>query len=171
MATFVLHYFLRTCIYIRIINNIDCNCAFVSIGSTATIDLPTSSMDDNLSLNYSELFSQSKSVGAAYASLTSKLSIVLKKDNLPSLKIALISRFNAPGVKVGGTLREAIVLAKTSDDLVLTLQQSSSCNWLDTSLLEALACGSSQPAACELIQLKSLLVLYSDIVVILKMLF
>ena len=114
--------------------------------------MPTSSTDGNLSLNYSELFCQSKSVGAAYASLTSKLCIVLKKDNLPSLKIALVSRFNVPGVKVGEKLSEAIKLAKTSDDLLFTLQQSSSCNWLDTSLLEALACGSCQPAAFELIK-------------------
>ena len=92
------------------------------------------------------------SVGAAYVMLTSKLNSILKKDDLPSLKVALFSRFNAPGVKVGEKLSEAIELAKTSDDLVLTLQRSSSCNWLDTSLLEALACGSSQPAAFELIK-------------------
>ena len=36
--------------------------------------------------------------------------------------------------------------------MLFTLQRSSSCNWLDTSLLEALACGSSQLAAFELIK-------------------
>ena len=103
-------------------------------------------------MNYSQLFCQSKSIGAAYASLTSTLSTILTKDNLPSLKLALISSLTFPGVKVGEQLNETIESAKTSDDLLYTLQRSSYCNWLDTRLLEALACGSSQPAAYELIK-------------------
>ena len=114
--------------------------------------MPTSPTNKGLSLNYSQLFCQSKPIRAAYASLTSTLSTVLKEDNLPSLKIALISSLTFPGVKVGEQLSEAIESAKKSDDLLLTLQRSSCCNWLDTDLLEALACGSSQPAAYELIK-------------------
>ena len=82
----------------------------------------------------------------------SKLGTVLEKDVFPSLKRAVTSQFTVPGFKVRKQLRKAINLAKTSDDLLDTLQQSSGCNWLDTRLLEALACGSSQPAACELIE-------------------
>ena len=113
----------------------------------------TSPSDKSLSLNYVELFCQSKTVGAAYASLIAKLRSVLKNDELPSLKLALISQLTVPGVKVQKKLRKAIESAKTSDDLLFKLgKQSSCCNWLDTDLLEALACGSSQPAAYELIE-------------------
>ena len=114
--------------------------------------MPISSADKSPSLDYSEIFCQSKSVGAAYASLTSNLCTVLKKDNLPSLKLALISQLTVPGVCIGQQLSKAIELAKTSDDLLFTLQRSSCCNWLDTRLLEALACGSTQPAAYELVK-------------------
>ena len=68
------------------------------------------------------------------------------------LKVALISQLTVPGVNIGEQLSEAIESAKTSDDLLLTMQRSSCCNWLDTHLLEALACGSSQPAAYELVK-------------------
>ena len=44
-------------------------------------------------------------------------------------------------------MKKVIESAKTSDEL-----QSFCYNWLDTDLLEALACGSSQPAAYELIK-------------------
>ena len=114
--------------------------------------MPTSPDDKSLSLNYSRLFCQSKCVGAAYALLTSNLNTVLKKDNLPLLKKALIGALTVPGVKVGEQLNEGIESAKTSDDLLCILQQSSSCNWLDTRLLEALAYSSNQPAAYELIK-------------------
>ena len=117
--------------------------------------MPTSPTDKSLTLSCSELFCQSiesKPVHGAYASLTATLSLVLKKDSLPLLKIALISALTVPGVKVGEQLNEAIESAKTSDDLLFTLHRSSSCNWLDIRLLEALACGSRQPAACELIK-------------------
>ena len=114
--------------------------------------MPVSSTDKGPSLNYSEIFCQSKSVGAAYASLTSNLAAVLKRDNLPSLKLALISQLTVPGVNIEEQLSEAIESAKTSDDLLFTLQRSSCCNWLDTHLLEALACGSTQPAARELVK-------------------
>ena len=91
-------------------------------------------------------------VGAAYASLMAKLGSVLKKDELPTLKIALTSQLTVPGVKVQKKLKKVIESAKTSDDLLVKLERSSCCNWLDTDLLEALACGSSQPTAYELIK-------------------
>ena len=114
--------------------------------------MPISPADKSPSLNYSEIFCPSKSVGAAYASLTSNLAVVLKRDNLPLLKLALISQLSVPGVNIGQQLSEAIESAKTSDDLLFTLQRSFCCNWLDTRLLEALACGSTQPAAYELVK-------------------
>ena len=122
--------------------------------TTGAVGLPTSptAADKCLSLNYSQLFCQSMSVGAAYASLTSKLGTVLEKDNFASLKIALSSQLTVPGVKGKKQLRKAIESTKTSDDMLFTLQRSSCCNWLDTDLLEALACGSSQSAAYELIK-------------------
>ena len=86
-------------------------------------------------------------IGAAYALLTSSLSAFLQKDELSRLKIALTSQLTIPGVKDQKKLKKVIESAKTSDDL-----QSFCYNWLDTDLLEALACGSSQPAAYELIK-------------------
>ena len=115
--------------------------------TTSAVDLPTSPPDKN-----SQLFCQSMSIRPAYASLLSRLGSILKKDNLPLLKIAFIGSLTVPGVKVGEQLNEAIESAKTSDDLLHTLQRFSCCNWLDTDLLGALACGSSQPAAYQLIK-------------------
>ena len=120
------------------------------IATTVADDLPTSPSDKSLSL--AELFCQSMTVGAAYASLMSKLGSFLKKDELPSLKRALTSQLTVPGVKVQKNFRKVIESAKTSDDLLDKLERSSCCNWLDTDLLEALACGSSQPTARELIK-------------------
>ena len=120
------------------------------IATTVADDLPTSPSDKSLSL--AELFCQSMTVGAAYASLMAKLGSVLKKGELPTLKIALTSQLTVPSVKVQKKLRKVIESAKTSDDLLIKLEPSSCCNWLDTDLLEALACGSSQPATYELIK-------------------
>ena len=91
-------------------------------------------------------------IGPAYALLTSKLGSFLKKAELSTLKIALTGQVNVPGVKVKKSLKKVIESAKTSDDLLFKLEQTSCCNWLDTDLLEALAYGSSQPAAYELIK-------------------
>ena len=91
-------------------------------------------------------------IGPAYALLTSELGSFLKKAELSTLKIALTSQLTVPGVKGQKKLKKVIESAKTSDDLLVKLGRSSCCNWLDTDLLEALACGSSQPAARELIE-------------------
>ena len=112
--------------------------------------MPTSPTDKSLSLAE---FCQSMTVGAAYASLMSKLGSFLKKDELDSLKRALIRQLTVPGViKVQENFRKVIESAKTSDDLLVKLEESYSCNWLDTDLLEPLACVSSQPTAYELIK-------------------
>ena len=129
-----------------------CIICFLFIATTVASDLPISPADKGPTLNYSEIFCPSKSIGAAYASLTSNLAVVLERDNLPLLKLALISQLTVPGVNIGEQLSEAIESAKTSNDLLFTLQRSSCCNWLDTRLLEALACGSTQPAAYELVK-------------------
>lgn len=91
-------------------------------------------------------------VGTAYASLTPKLCSILEKADIRSLQVALTSLNNVPGIKLGKKLCRAINLAKTSYDLFLTLEKSSSCNWLDIHLLSILANSSEQPAACELIK-------------------
>ena len=81
---------------------------FLFIATTVASDLSVPSADRSPSLNYSEIFCPSKSIGAAYASLTSNLCTVLKRDNLPSLKLALISQLTVPGVNIGEQLSEAI---------------------------------------------------------------
>ena len=103
--------------------------------------------------NFAELFCQSKSVGAAYASLISALDSILKNAELSTLKLAIGSQHFVPGIDIGKKLSRAINLAKTSSDILQALQQSSCCNWLDTRLLEALACGANKyPYAYELIK-------------------
>lgn len=75
----------------------------------------------------------------------------MKNAELSSLQAAVTSQRAVPGINIGKKLSRKINLAKTSSEILQVLQQSSCCNWLDTRLLEALACGANK-SAYELIE-------------------
>jgi len=68
------------------------------------------------------------------------------------LKRSLIYQARTPeGVRLHKRLRKDIEAAKSSDDLLVALGNSSSCNWLDIRLLSTLARASRVPIASTLI--------------------
>ena len=101
---------------------------------------------------YADLF-KSKSVGDAYTTFTSELCILLRKADLSALKLALTSQAKAPsGIELKKPLNEAVRSAKTSDELLITLEEFPDSNWLDTRLLKALVNGSRLSGAENLIK-------------------
>ena len=102
---------------------------------------------------YTDLF-ESKSIWDAYTLLMSELRVLLKKVDLPALKLALASQAKAPsGIKLDKKpLSKKIWKAETNDDLLMALEQLSDCNWLNTRLLKALVNGSRLPEAENLIK-------------------
>ena len=101
---------------------------------------------------YADLFT-SKSIKDAYTCLTTRLNRLLKDTDLSSLKLALTSQAKAPsGVELKKPLNEAIKNAKTTCELLMTLEECSDSNWLDTGLLEAVVSGSELSGAENLIK-------------------
>ena len=117
-----------------------------------SMDTSTLPIDTTSSPCYADLF-KSKSIGDAYTTFTSQLCILLRSADLSALKLALISQAKAPrGIELKKPLNEAVRNAKTSDELLITLEEFPDSNWLDTRLLKALVNGSRLSGAESLIK-------------------
>ena len=115
-----------------------------------TQGIPSVSEDDFV--NVSDLFKEPNTITKAYTILIRQLANILSHCDLPTLKVALIHQAHTPhGVELEKSLEEKIEAAKTISDLLLALGRSQSCNWLDTRLIEVLACGSESSTAVKVI--------------------
>ena len=100
----------------------------------------------------SDLFKEPITITKAYTILIKQLANILNHCDLSTLKVALIHQAHTPdGVELEKSLEEKIEAAKTISDLLLALGRSQNCNWLDTRLIEVLACGSESSTAVEVI--------------------
>ena len=93
----------------------------------------------------SDLFKVPATITDAYLTLIKELDGLLIDCGLSTLKLALIFQASTPGgVKLTGEEKNKITSAKSSFELLCTVDDFTSCNWLDTRLIRALArtCGS-----------------------------
>ena len=99
------------------------------------------------------MFKEPISITNAYTVLFTRLGNILGCCDVSKLKVALINQADTPdGVELGEPLEEEIKAANSDSELLLVLRKSQCCNWLDTRLIEALACGSESSTAVELIE-------------------
>ena len=91
---------------------------------------------------YADLF-KSKSIWEAYTKFTSELYDLLKEVDPSALKLALTSQAKAPsGIELKKSLNRAIDNAATSYELLMTLEKTPDCNWLNIHLFKAVVYGS-----------------------------
>lgn len=107
----------------------------------------------NNSTIISDLFKEPMTVVNAYATLISRLRSTFKCCDIYLLKAAFINQAHTPdGVKLDKSTKDEIISAKSSDDLLLAIAECSYSNWLNTTLLEVMACCSCAPGATETIK-------------------
>ena len=111
-----------------------------------------STLSDNTAES-SEFFKKPMTITDAYLTLISQITKILKDCDLPTLKAVLFYQARTPvGVKLNKALKDKIKAAKSSYDLLRLIVKLPSCNWLDTRLIEALACGSGFKSAINLLK-------------------
>ena len=88
----------------------------------------------------SDLFKEPMTVSTAYLNLTMLLASTFQLNDISTLKIALINQAHTPaGVKLNQSTKNKIISSKSSNDLLMAISDCSSCNWLNTTLLEEMA--------------------------------
>lgn len=99
------------------------------------------------------MFKEPITIANAYTILFTRLGEILKYCDLVTLKKAILRQVHTPdGVELGQQLKKQINRAKSSSQLLDTLEKSHCCNWLDTRLIEVLAYSSQSSSAVELIK-------------------
>ena len=113
-------------------------------------------MDDStLSSNgaeSSDIFKEPITITDAYSTLISQLNKTLKCCDVSTLKAALIHQAHTPdGVELSKAFLNELKAVESSSDLLSLIGIFSSCNWLDTRLIKALALGSENKSAVDLL--------------------
>lgn len=106
------------------------------------MDTSTSLVEATSTSCYADLF-KSTSIWDAYTLFTSELYVLLKEVDPSALKLALTSQAKAPsGIELKKSLNKAVDNATTSYELLMTLEKTPDCNWLNIRLLKAVVNGS-----------------------------
>ena len=111
--------------------------------------------DSTLSSNGAEgsdVFKEPITITDAYLTLISQLNEILKCCDVSTLRAALIHQARTPdGVKLSKAFLNELKAVESSGDLLSLIGSFSSCNWLDTRLIKALARGSGNKSAINLL--------------------
>ena len=107
----------------------------------------------NSTKSNSELFKEPITITNAYSILISQLNIIFKDCDLSTLQTVLIYQARTPGgIKICKALKDKIIAAKSSFELLCLVDDFPSCNWLDTRLIGVLAHGCGSKSAVDLIE-------------------
>ena len=114
-------------------------------------------MDDStLSSNAAgscDVFKEPITITDAYLTLISQLNDILKYYDVSTLRAALIHQARTPdGVKLSKAFIRKLEAIESSSDLLSLVGSFPSCNWLDIRLIKALARGSRNKSAIDMLE-------------------